>query len=764
MADQAAASKVTGQPGRRAARSHPVVTAAAPIDPVVDIASPDDATCQVMSDAAGRIRLSVPWMRGSAARAVSIEENIDFVGGVRAVHSYPRTGAVLIWYRPGACDRDRLLAAVRRAAAVGRADVAPRAPRSAEVTGGDLLRMVVGGVALLLLGGRRYVLRRPPVLGPSGRLVATGVTIFTGYPFLRGALAALRGQRSAGTDALVSAATIASLLLRENVVALTVLWLLNIGEYLQDLTLRRTRRAITDLLSGTADTVWVNAIDESGAEIEELVDVSALQVGDHVVIHDHVALPVDGVVIDGDGIVDQAAITGESLPVAVNVGTLVHAGSVLVRGRLVVQAHAVGPDTAIGRIIERVELAQQTRAPIQTVGDKFSRRFVPASFAVSALTFLITRDVRRAMTMLLIACPCAVGLATPTAISAAIGNGARRGILIKGGSHLEASARVDAMVIDKTGTLTTGRPIVTNVVALAKDWEPEQVLAYAASSEIHSKHPLAQAVIRSTEERHIEIPPHEECEVLLGLGMRTQADGRILLLGSLELLRSEKVRISAKATQWVTRLRAEAETPLLLAVQGKLVGLVSLRDTVRPEAAAVITALRADGVRRIIMLTGDHPQVAAMVATEVGIAEWHAEVLPEDKQDIVAALKAEGYTVAMVGDGTNDAPALALADIGIAMGISGTDVAVETADVALAGDDLRKLLDLRQLSGRSLGLIRQNYGMSIAVNALGLAVSAAGALSPVMAAILHNASSVVVVANSSRLTRWHIPADAESPW
>lgn len=757
-----AASAPTGSPTRRATPppADPARTAKPSAAAQIHRASGESqtpVTYQVMSDSAGRMRLKVPWIRNSTARSVAIEDLVDRVAGVRAVHSYPRTGAVLIWYKPGACDRDQIFALLGSAPTVGRFDVAARAPRSADVTGGDLLRMFVGGAALLLLGGRRYVLRRAPMLGPRGRLVATGVTVFTGYPFLRGAFAALRGKRSAGTDALVSAATIASLLLRENVVALTVLWLLNIGEYLQDLTLRRTRRAITDLLTGTADTIWVRVIDPSGVEIEELIDVSALQVGDHVVIHDHVALPIDGVVIDGDGIVDQAAITGESLPVTVSIGSLVHAGSVLVRGRLVVQAHAVGPDTAIGRIIERVEKAQQTRAPIQTVGENFSRRFVPASFAVSALTFLITRDVRRAMTMLLVACPCAVGLATPTAISAAIGNGARRGILIKGGSHLEAAARVDAMVIDKTGTLTTGRPIVTNVVALSKDWEPEQVLAYAASSEIHSKHPLAQAVIRSTEERHIVIPPHEECEVLLGLGMRTRADGQILLLGSIELLRAEKVRISAKAAQWVTRLRAEAETPLLLAVQGKLVGLVSLRDAVRPEAAEVIAALRADGVRRIIMLTGDHPEVAARVAAEVGITEWHAEVLPEDKQDVVAELKSNGYIVAMVGDGTNDAPALALADIGIAMGISGTDVAVETADVALAGDDLRKLLDLRRLSARSIGLIRQNYGMSIAVNALGLAVSAGGALTPVMAAILHNASSVAVVGNSARLTRWGLP-------
>ncbi|MGH3594354.1 MAG: heavy metal translocating P-type ATPase, partial [Pseudonocardiaceae bacterium] len=318
-------------------------------------------------------------------------------------------------------------------------------------------------------------------------------------------------------------------------------------------------------------------------------------------------------------------------------------------------------------------------------------------------------------------------------------------------AHLEAAGRVDAVVFDKTGTLTLGRPVVTNVVSFNEGWSPEQVLAYAASSEIHSRHPLAQAVIRSTEERHIAIPPHEECEVLLGQGMRVQSDGRVLLIGSLGLLCAQNVPVSTKARGWVRRLHKATETPLLLAVDRKLVGLVSLRDTVRPESREVLDALRADGVRRIVLLTGDHPATAAAVAAELGITEWRANVLPEEKQDLVRALQAEGHTVAMVGDGINDAPALALADIGIAMGVAGTDVAVETADVALAGDDLRHLLDLRDLGRRGIGLIRQNYAMSIAVNATGLLVSAAGALSPVVAAILHNASSVAVVANSSRL-------------
>jgi manganese/zinc-transporting P-type ATPase C len=725
----------------------------------------NDPELVVVSDAAGRMRVSVDWVRGNSRRAVAVEEAVAKQNGVRAVHAYPRTGSVVVWYSPRRCERELVLAAIGGAAHVAAELIGARAPHSSEIRNTDVLRMVIGGVALTLLGVRRYVFVRPPLLGPSGRLVATGVTVFTGYPFLRGALRSLRSGK-AGTDALVSAATVASLILRENVVALTVLWLLNIGEYLQDLTLRRTRRAISELLRGSQDTAWIRLTVGAqagpelaggpGAATEIQVPIDSVQIGDEVVVHDHVAIPVDGEVVDGEAIVNQSAITGENLPVSVAVGTRVHAGSVVERGRLVVRADAVGSQTAIGRIIARVEEAQHDRAPIQTVGENFSRRFVPTSFIVSAITLAITGDVRRAMTMLLIACPCAVGLATPTAISAAIGNGARRGILIKGGSHLEQAGRVDAIVFDKTGTLTVGRPVVTNIVAMHKDWQPEQVLAYAASSEIHSRHPLAEAVIRSTEERHISIPPHEECEVLVGLGMRTWADGRTLLLGSPSLLRAEKVRVSRQAAAWVDKLRRKAETPLLLAVDGTLVGLISLRDEVRPEAAEVLTKLRANGIRRIVMLTGDHPEIARVVAGELGIDEWRAEVMPEDKLEVVRELQNDGFVVGMVGDGINDAPALAAADIGIAMGLAGTDVAVETADVALANDDLHRLLDVRDLGARAVDVIRENYGMSIAVNAAGLIIGAGGALSPVLAAILHNASSVAVVANSSRLIRYRL--------
>src|SRR6202045_1905839 len=368
------------------------------------------------------MRVHVPWVRSNSRRAVAVEEAVDRQNGVRAVHAYPHTGSVVVWYSPRRCDREAVLAAITSAEHVAAELIPARTPRSSDVRNTEVLRMVIGGTALALLGVRRYVFKRPPLLGPSGRLVATGARVFMGYPFLRGALRSLRSGR-AGTDALVTAATVASLVLRENVVALTVLWLLNIGEYLQDLTLRRTRRAISDLLRGTADTAWIRLEDGEQKGTEVQVPSDSVQIGDEVVVHDHVAIPVDGEVVDGEAIVDQSAITGGNLPVSVMDGARGHAGSVVVRGGLGGRAGAGGNRPTCGPIVAGVEGAENDRAPIKTVGKIFPRRFVPTSFIVSAITLAITGDVRRAMAMLLIACPCAVGLATPTAISAAIGNG-----------------------------------------------------------------------------------------------------------------------------------------------------------------------------------------------------------------------------------------------------------------------------------------------------------------------------------------------------
>ncbi|MEV8530546.1 cation-translocating P-type ATPase [Streptomyces sp. NPDC051211] len=702
----------------------------------------------VCSVAAGRARLTVPWLRDRPGCAGLVDDRLAGVSGFRALRIFPRTGSVVVWTAPEELDVDALVALLEEAPP---ASAPARPTRSTpDSSTGEVARLVVGGAVLALVALRRLLGRPPFTLGSGGFLGV--ITVFTGLPFFRGAVRSLRGRSSPGTDTLVTAATVISLVLRENVVALTVLWLLNIGEFLQTITLRRTRRAIEDLLTIGEERVWL--VREAGVEVE--VPLEEVEPGDVVAVYEHHRIPVDGHVVSGEALVDQAAVTGEALPVYARDGSHVYAGTIVTSGSLTVRADSVGRDTTVGRIISRVEEAQSDRAPIQTVAARFTRRFVPVSFALAALTYGVTRDARRAMTMLLIACPCAAGLATPTAISAAIGNGARRGTLIKGGTHLEGIGRVTAVVFDKTGTLTFGRPLVTSVVTLSDGFTADQVLSLAASGELHARHPLAQAIVARTEEQHLHIPIHQACEVVLGMGMRAELDGTRLLVGSPALLRRHGVGLTDEAQGWTERLRGGGETVICLAHDEDLIGMLGVSDAVRAGAETVIQQLRDLGVSRLVLLTGDAPETAQVVADTLGITEVHAHALPEAKLQLIRDLQAEGHTVAMVGDGTNDAPALALADVGITMGEHSSHVALETADIALAGNDLRQVAAVVELSRHTLRVVRQNYGLAIGVNLLGLVAGAGGTMNPVLAALLHNTSSIAVVGNSARLVN-HTP-------
>jgi cation-transporting P-type ATPase C len=354
--------------------------------------------------------------------------------------------------------------------------------------------------------------------------------------------------------------------------------------------------------------------------------------------------------------------------------------------------------------------------------------------------------------MLLVACPCASGLATPTAVSAAIGNGARRGILIKGGRPLEVAANVDTIVFDKTGTLTTGTPTVARVIATGHDnYTATEVLSIAANAELHSEHPLGLAVVANARDNEIVISPHEECRILVGRGVRADWKGDRILVGSASLLSEFDVQIAPSIEQHFARHSADAETMMYVVHKNEVIGLIGVRDHVRADAAEALLDLRSLGVKRLRMLTGDGEEAAASAARIVGVTEWRSRLLPDEKYEDIQRLRRGGATVAMVGDGINDAPALALADVGIAMGTAGSDIAIEVADIALASDDLRRLGTTMRLSQHTIGVIRQNYTIALGVNAGGVLLGALGLLNPLLAAVLHNLSTLLVIGNSARL-------------
>jgi cation-transporting P-type ATPase C len=609
--------------------------------------------------------------------------------------------------------------------------------------------VLAGVLGVRVLAGAGALIGQPWLIA----LIA-GSTLLSGRTFLMGAWRTLVRGRPLTTDTLVSSATVASIALGESVTALTVIWLLNLGEYFHSLVLRRSRRAIRALLEVDEGDVWVVV-----GNVEVSTSLDRVLPGDLVVVHAGRRLAVDGRIEEGTGTLNEAPITGESMPVVRNPGDPVYAGTILLAGRLRVRVEHIGSETAVGRLIDRVEQAQDSRAPLQTIGDRFARRFVPASFALAVLVLLLTRDIRRALTMLLVACPCAAGLATPTAVSGAVGNGARRGILIKGGRPLEIAAGADAIVFDKTGTLTSGVPTVARVIACNGTYSPEEVLSIAANAEIHSDHPLGLAVVAHAKDHELVIEPHDECRVLVGRGVQADWQGNRILVGTAALLEECAIQVPADAERQFARHAADAETMMYVAYRDEVIGLIGVRDHVRPEAAAAVAELRGLGVRRLRMLTGDGEPSAASVARSVGVTEWRSRMLPDEKFDEIRALRGAGCTVAMVGDGINDAPALALADVGIAMGTAGSDIAIEAADIALASDDLRRLATVMRLSRRTIGTIRQNYAIALGVNAGGVALGAFGLLNPLIAAVLHNLSTVLVVGNSARL----IAFDPDAP-
>ncbi|BBM70774.1 heavy metal translocating P-type ATPase [Rhodothermus marinus] len=542
--------------------------------------------------------------------------------------------------------------------------------------------------------------------------------------------------------------------------AAVIVTLILLGRMLEARARARTSAAIEKLL----DLQPPRARVERNGRLEE-VPVEAVRVGDRVVVRPGEKIPVDGIVEEGTAAVDESMITGESVPVDKKPGDPVIGGTLNQSGALVVRVTRVGRDTVLQQIVRLVEEAQARKAPIQRLADRVAGIFVPVVMLVAIATFVLwfdfgpeprlTHALLTFVSVLIIACPCALGLATPTAILVTTGRAAQLGVLIKGGDALERLHHVDLVVFDKTGTLTEGRPHLAHVVPL-NGHEADALLALAAAVEQRSEHPLARAVVEAAEARGLKLPPVRDFEALAGLGVRARVDGRHVQIGRPAFLAEQGVPVPGEQ---VAALAAEGHTVVAVAVDGVPAGLLALSDTIRPSAEPAIRALHRMG-RRVAMITGDSETAARAVARRLGIDEVRANVLPQDKAAAVAAFQAEGHVVAMVGDGINDAPALAQADVGIAMG-SGTDIAIEAGDVTLMRPDLRAVVDAFRLSARTLRTIKQNLFFAFIYNTLGIPI-AAGVLypftglllNPMIAAAAMALSSVSVVTNSLRLRRF----------
>ena len=571
--------------------------------------------------------------------------------------------------------------------------------------------------------------------------------LLCGIPIVLEALIGLITAFDIKADVLVSLALIAAVLIGEDFAAGEVAFIMQLGALLEDVTVARARAGIEKLVHLTPQTARLLLPDG-----ENIVPAGQVRVGDRLRVLPGESIPVDGVITSGQTSINQAVMTGESLPVDKTVGDEVSSGTVNQYGAFEMRATKVGEDSSIQRMIRLVQSADAGKARIVGLADRWATWIVVVALTAAALTWLITGEIIRAVTILVVFCPCALVLATPTAIMAAIGNATRHGFLVREGDALERLAAVRRIAFDKTGTLTYGTPRVVAVASALPDLDRMGLYALTAGAEQLSEHPLGKAVVAGyREENSGEIAPAESFEMLPGRGVSAVVDGRRVLAGNPQLLADHGVAVSPDAER--QRLLEEGATMIYVAADGVFAGYLALSDTLRAESAATIAALEAAGVRPVL-LTGDHESAAGAIAARLGIREVRAGCLPEDKLEEIGRWQRDGVHVCMIGDGVNDAPALKKADVGIAMGGVGSDIAVEAADIALVDDEVKELPHLMALSRRMMTTIRMNLTFSMGLNFLAIFLAMAGTLNPVVGALVHNAGSVAVILNSALLLKW----------
>ncbi|OAB45576.1 heavy metal translocating P-type ATPase [Paenibacillus antarcticus] len=606
--------------------------------------------------------------------------------------------------------------------------------------------------------------------------LATPVQFYIGKQFYVGAYKSLR-NKSGNMDVLISLGTSAAYFYS---LYLTIEWALNggsihhgpamyyetsavlitlviLGKLFESLAKGRTSEAIKTLMGLQAKTALVI---RDGQEIT--IPVEEVLAGDVVVVKPGEKIPVDGEVLEGTSAVDESMLTGESIPVDKKAGDNVIGATINKNGRLKVKATKVGKETALAQIIKVVEEAQGSKAPIQRVADVISGIFVPIVVGIAVLAFVVwffwvtpgefANALEKAIAILVIACPCALGLATPTSIMAGSGRAAELGVLFKGGEHLESTHKIDTIILDKTGTVTNGKPVLTDVL-VENNIDEGTFLRFVGAAEKDSEHPLAEAIVSGIVAKGIEIPATEQFEAIPGFGIRAVVEGKEVLAGTRKLMARFNVQVE-HALERMTQMELDGKTAMLIAVDGQYAGLVAVADTIKETSKEAVTRLKQMGIE-VIMITGDNERTAMAIAKEVGIEHVRAEVLPEGKAEEVKKLQAQGKKVAMVGDGINDAPALAMADIGMAIG-TGTDVAMEAADVTLMRGDLNSIPDAIYMSRKTMTNIRQNLFWALGYNTLGIPIAALGLLAPWVAGAAMALSSVSVVLNALRLQRMKV--------
>lgn len=670
-----------------------------------------------------------------------VQHAISGVDGVKKVNVFLSSEKAIVQLNPSVAKMDEIRSAVKNAGySVSSKDDETKTPNAVladfsrrifttfGLAFGAVIIVVVVGEWLGLLEGLTELIPFP---------VGVGIVLLGGAPiFLNVIRATFNKQIIAHT--LMSIGAIAALFVGEWTTAMVVIFFMHISGYTERLTAEGARRAVKDLTAMAPQTA---RIEKDGEEKE--IPVADVQLNDIVIVRPGEKIPVDGEVIAGHAAVDQSSVTGESMPVEAGIGSQVRGATILKQGTLKVRTQAVGAQSMFGRVIKMVEEAEAHRADVQQFADKFSAYYLPVVAGIAALTFLFTRNPLSTAAVLLVACSCTIALATPIAMLATIGSNAKRGVLIKGGKYLEILARADVLLIDKTGTLTLGKPIVTDIISL-NGMDENTLLSYAASADRYSEHLFADALRRAAQERGAKLNEVTNFESITGMGVRATIEGVKVSVGRSSLT-------DASAPQQARELEAQGKTVLFVSINGTLAGLIAASDTLRNEVPEALQEAKRLGIKKIELLTGDNDRVASSVAKALNIS-YSANLLPEDKIRIVKEYQEQGHVVVMAGDGINDAPALAQADIGISMK-AGTDIAIEAAHITLLREDWMLIPQIIAAAKRTMRVVKGNLGFTAAYNIIGLILAAFGFLPPMLAAALQSIPDLGILGNSARLLK-----------
>lgn len=589
-----------------------------------------------------------------------------------------------------------------------------------------------------------YIQKRPFPLFVKTLLnrLANITPIVTSFNVIKDGTMSVVKERKANANTLTAASIFASLFTKNPGSALVITIMSTISELLTEYTSEKTKEYIHSIMNLDITYAW--KVNENG--VEEKVELSQVQQGDTIIVFTGEKIPVDGTVSIGHGTVDESSLTGEYMPKEKYEGQQVFAGSILQQGQLTILVGKVGKDTALSRIVQLLEEAQEKQAPIQNLANELSEKMVPVSFGLALITLLLTRDLNRAMNMLVIDFICGIKLSTATALYAAIGKAAKNGAIIKGSNYIEDMSHLETIILDKTGTITEGKPVVQQVIPF-EGFEQEEVIRLAAFAEKNSTHPIANAIVNQAKEWKVDIPARDKStklDMIIGKGISTFLHGKQIAVGSLRFMKELKIQMNDYIE------KHKDENFIYIAFDKKLIGMISIYDRIRSGMHRAVEELRLQGVKDIVMLTGDKRKVAKEMANRLNLNWYHAETLPEDKARFVKQYR-RNSTVMMIGDGINDAPALAHANIGITMGGKRTDIACEASDIIVTSDNPEVLPQLVRLSKKTMNIIKQNFFATFLINGSAILLGILGVISPISGAAIHNAATIGVVINSARI-------------